>query len=85
MHILIHIQFELASEETEENTIYAADDRAAAKQELEKLKEALADIVEVGSDYPVHVKEEVNKRVAHRVRELDNAFQALEEKAMHQD
>jgi hypothetical protein len=74
----------LASEETEENTIYAADDRAAAKEELEKLKQALADIVE-GSDYPVHVREEVNKRVAHRVRELDHAFKALEEKAMHQD
>jgi hypothetical protein len=75
----------LASEETEENTIYAADDRAAAKEELEKLKQALADIVEPGSDYPAHVREEVNKRVAHRVRELDHAFKALEEKAMHQD
>ncbi|KAE9991659.1 hypothetical protein EG327_011202 [Venturia inaequalis] len=59
-------EFELASEETEENTIYAADDRAAAKEELEKLKEALADIVEEGSDYPAHVREEVSKRVSHR-------------------
>lgn len=75
----------MASEETEENTIYAADDRAAAKEELEKLKEALADIVEEGSDYPAHVREEVSKRVSHRVRELDHAFKALEEKAMHQD
>lgn len=75
----------MASEETDENTIYAADDRAAAKEELEKLKQALADIVEPGSDYPAHVREEVNKRVAHRVRELDHAFKALEERAMHQD
>jgi len=51
---------------------------------LEKLKQALSDIVD-GSEYPTHVREEVKKRVAHRVRELDHAFQALEEKAMNQD
>lgn len=69
-------EFEIATEETEKKTVYAADDRAAAREELDALK-ALYDRALEGSD-----ADEVKLRVGQRIRELDNAVQALEQKAM---
>ena len=69
-------EFEIASEETEKKTVYAADDRAAAQEELAKLKEAYEKAVrEEGG-------EEVRRRVGHRLRELENAVKVMEERAM---
>ena len=69
-------EFDIASEETEKKTVYAADDRAAAQEELAKLKEAYEKAVsEEGG-------EEVRRRVGHRLRELENAVKVMEERAM---
>lgn len=69
-------EFEIAAEETEKKTVYAADDRAAAREELDKLQimyeEALA-----GPD-----GEEIKGRVGQRIRELGNAIQAMERSAV---
>lgn len=56
--------------------MYAADDRAAAREELDNLKEMFDKAVE-GPD-----GEEVRRRVGQRIRELDHAVQALEKSAM---
>jgi hypothetical protein len=69
-------EFEIATEETEKKTVYAADDRAAAREELDNLK-ALYDKALQGSN-----ADEVKSRVGQRIRELDNAVQALEQKAL---
>jgi hypothetical protein len=69
-------EFEIATEETEKKSVYAADDRAAAREELDALK-TLYDKALEGSD-----AEEVKTRVGQRIRELDNAVQALEKKAL---
>lgn len=55
--------------------MYGADDRAAAREELDALK-ALYEKALQGSD-----AEEVKTRVGQRIRELDSAVQALEKKA----
>ncbi|KIN00279.1 hypothetical protein OIDMADRAFT_19453 [Oidiodendron maius Zn] len=69
-------EFEIAAEETEKKSVYGADDRAAAREELDALK-ALYDKALQGSD-----AEEVKTRVGQRIRELDSAVQALEKKAL---
>jgi hypothetical protein len=69
-------EFEIATEETEKKSVYAADDRAAAREELDKLKEMFEKAV-AGSD-----GQEVQKRVGQRIRELDNAVQGLEKAAL---
>lgn len=69
-------EFEIATEETDKKSVYAADDRAAAREELDNLK-ALYDEALQGSD-----AEEVKNRVGGRIRELDNAVQALEKKGL---
>ncbi|KAF2141041.1 uncharacterized protein K452DRAFT_299102 [Aplosporella prunicola CBS 121167] len=75
-------EFEIAAEETESNTVYAADDRAAAREELDKLKAAYEAVVG-GPDK--EVGDEVKRRIGQRIRELDNAVVALEESAMEHD
>jgi len=75
-------EFEIAMEETEKNTTYAPDDRAAAREELEKVKEAYRSVVE-GPDR--EVAEEVKRRVGQRIRELEQGVTAMEELAMNQD
>ncbi|KAK8213992.1 hypothetical protein IWZ01DRAFT_539900 [Phyllosticta capitalensis] len=75
-------EFEIAAEETEGNTVYAADDRAAAREALDKLKEKYESVVK-GTDSSV--ADEVRQRVGQRIRELDNAVVALEESATHGD
>lgn len=69
-------EFEIASEETEKKSVYAADDRAAAREELDNLKEMFEKAVE-GAD-----GEEVKRRIGQRIRELDHAVQALEKSAL---
>ena len=69
-------EFEIATEETEKKSVYAADDRGAAKEELEKLKD-LYDKALDGEN-----AEEVKRRVGQRIRELDNAVEALEKAAL---
>ncbi|GAB7338275.1 hypothetical protein MBLNU457_4596t1 [Dothideomycetes sp. NU457] len=75
-------EFEIAMEETEKNTTYAADDRQAAREELDKVKEAYRSVVE-GPDR--EVAEEVKRRVGQRIRELEQGVVAMEELAMNQD
>jgi hypothetical protein len=77
-------QFQIAAEETEENTIYAADDRTAAREHLDKLQTTYDGIVE-NHNYSQDIRKEVKRRAGQRVRELANAMEALEEKAQNQD
>ena len=75
-------EFEIAAEETEKNTTYAADDRTAAREELDRLLEYYGGIVE-GSDRAV--AEEVKRRVGQRIRELEQAVIGMEESVTHGD
>ncbi|KAF2453911.1 hypothetical protein BDY21DRAFT_366632 [Lineolata rhizophorae] len=75
-------EFEIAAEETEKATVYAADDRAAAREEFDKLNEAYKAVVD-GEDRAMG--EEVKRRIGQRVRELENAVIAMEEMAQNQD
>ena len=75
-------EFEIASEESEKNTTYAPDDRAAAREELDRLLEYYKGVVE-GEDRAV--ADEVKRRVGQRIRELENAVLAMEEAALHGD
>lgn len=75
-------EFEIAMEETEKQTVYAQDDRDAARQELEKVLEAYKAAVE-GEDR--ELAEEVKRRIGHRVRELEMGVKRMEEMAMEHD
>lgn len=72
-------EFEIAAEETEKKTVYAADDREAAKEAFEELKKAYEDAL---TQSEPEVGKEVQGRVGQRVRELGNALVALEEAAL---
>lgn len=63
-------------------TVYAEDDRKAAREELTKLQEAYKKATE-GPDPAVG--EEIRRRVGQRIRELENAVVAMEEVAQNQD
>ncbi|KAI4269075.1 MAG: hypothetical protein L6R38_007614 [Xanthoria sp. 2 TBL-2021] len=69
-------EFEIASEETEKKSVYAADDRQAAREELDGLKQAFEDAAQGENG------EEVRRRVGNRIRELEQGVVAMEEKAM---
>jgi len=71
-------EFEIATEETEKKSVYAADDRAAAREELDTLKEMFQKAID-GEE-----GEEVKRRVGQRIRELDHAIIALEESALEE-
>lgn len=75
-------EFEIASEESEKNTTYAEDDRAAAREELDRLLEYFQGVVQGGD---AAVGEEVKRRVGGRIRELEAAVLAMEEAATHHD
>ncbi|KAF2877137.1 hypothetical protein BDV95DRAFT_558546 [Massariosphaeria phaeospora] len=75
-------EFEIAAEETAKNTTYAPDDRAAAREELDKL---LAYYEEVLGGGDRAVAEEVKRRVGGRIRELEQGVLAMEESALHGD
>ncbi|KAG9246556.1 hypothetical protein BJ878DRAFT_402444, partial [Calycina marina] len=69
-------EFEIAAEETDKKSIYAADDRTAAREELDRLKLLYEGAVRNGGG------EEVQRRVGHRIRELEQAVEALEKKGL---
>lgn len=69
-------------EETEKVTVYAEEDRKAAREELTKVQEAYKSVVE-GSDQ--QLAEEVKTRIGQRIRELEQGVAAMEEMAMNQD
>ena len=71
-------EFEIASEETEKKSVYAEEDRKAAREELDRLKEMYEDALQ-GED-----GEEVQRRIGQRIRELDMAVQALERSALEE-
>ncbi|KAF2201516.1 hypothetical protein GQ43DRAFT_440545 [Delitschia confertaspora ATCC 74209] len=75
-------EFEIAAEETEKNTTYAPDDRAAAREEVDKLLQFYNRVMEGGDRA---VAEEVKRRVGQRVRELEQAMGGLEEAAQNHD
>lgn len=75
-------EFEIAMEETEKATVYAEEDRKAAREELTRVQEAYRAVVE-GQDS--QVAEEVRRRVGQRIRELEQGVAAMEEMAMNQD
>ena len=69
----------MAAEETEKKTVYASEDRDAAREALKLLKDAYEKSLKLSSP---QVAEEIRGRVSQRIRELDNANTALEESAM---
>lgn len=75
-------EFEIAMEETEKGTVYAQDDRDAAREEFEKVLQAYKSAVE-GEDR--ELAEEVRRRIGHRVRELEMGVQRMEEMAIEHD
>jgi len=72
-------EFEIAVEETEKKTVYAADDREAAQQALQMLKDGFEKAVKESDP---EVGKEVQSRVGQRIRELENAVKVMEEMAM---
>ena len=75
-------EFDIAIEETEKQTVYAEDDRQAARGELDKLSAAYKAAIE-GPDQDV--ADQIKQRVGQRIRELDNAVKNMEELARDQD
>lgn len=69
-------------EETEKVSVYAEEDRKAAREELTKVQEAYRAVVE-GQD--AALAEEVKGRIGQRIRELEQAVAAMEELAQNQD
>lgn len=74
-------EFEIAAEETEKKTVYAQDDRDAAREALTTLKEAFE---RAQKESDPQVAEDVTRRVGPRIRELENAVTAMEESAMEE-
>ena len=74
-------KFEIAHEETTQKTIYAASDRAAAREQLENFKTAFERAVRNSAP---DVGAEVQRRVGSRLRELETAVQGMEEKAVEE-
>jgi hypothetical protein len=74
-------EFEIASEESEKNSTYAPDDRAAAREELDRLIDYYNGVLE-GEKV---VADEVKRRVGQRIRELVAGVEAMEEAALHGD
>lgn len=75
-------EFEIAMEETEKATVYAEEDRKAAREELGKVQEAYRKVVE-GPD--AQLAEEVRKRIGQRIRELEQGVAAMDKLAMDQE
>lgn len=69
-------EFEIATESTDANAVYAQSDREAARDELEKLKKAWEEI-------QGEVKEELVQRgLGGRIRELEAAVEDLERRGL---
>jgi len=69
-------EFEIASEETDKKSVYAAEDREAARDELNMLKEMYDQALQSDSG------EEIRGRIGQRIRELDNAVQDMEKRGL---
>ncbi|KAF2743650.1 hypothetical protein M011DRAFT_471193 [Sporormia fimetaria CBS 119925] len=76
-------EFEMAVEETEKNTTYAAEDRAAAREALDSLMRFYNNVVVEGKDQGL--AEEVKRRAGQRIRELEQAVMGLEESVSRGD
>jgi len=72
-------EFEIAAEETEKKTVYAADDREAAADAFKMLQEGYEKAVRESSP---EVSKEIQSRVGQRIRELQTAIKNMEELAM---
>jgi hypothetical protein len=75
-------EFEIAMEETEKQTTYAEGDRAAAREELDRVLEAYKSVVEGGDR---ELAEEVKRRIGSRVRELEMGVIRMEEAVIEGD
>lgn len=75
-------EFEIAMEETEKMSVYAEEDRNAAREELTKVQEAYKAVAD-GPD--TQLAEEVKRRIGQRIRELEHGVAAMEEMAQNQD
>jgi predicted RNA-binding protein Jag len=71
-------EFEIATEETEKKSVYAASDREAARDELARLKTRYEEVLQGEHG------EEVRRRIGARLRELENAVEHLN-KADYED
>lgn len=69
-------------EETEKVSVYAEEDRKAAREELTKVQDAYKSVVE-GADE--QLASEVKSRIGQRIRELEAGVVRMEEMAMNQD
>lgn len=74
-------EFEIAVESTESNAVYAQEDRDATRDELEKLKKAWEEAIEGEGELQEELK---GRAFGQRIKELENAVIALEEKAMEE-
>ena len=72
-------EFEIAAEETEKKTVYAADDREAASTALKELQDAYSKAIKESSP---EIGKEIQSRVGQRIRELETALKNLAESAM---
>ncbi|KAF2211455.1 hypothetical protein CERZMDRAFT_26638, partial [Cercospora zeae-maydis SCOH1-5] len=72
----------IAMEETQKASIYAEDDRKAAREELKRVQEAY-NVVLNGTDQ--ELANEVKRRIGQRIRELEQGVAAMEELALNQD
>lgn len=79
-HLTVLAQFEIAMEETEKMSVYAQDDRNAAREEFDKLREMFDKAVD-----NEETGEEVRNRISGRIRELERAVNNMEELAQNQD
>lgn len=75
-------EFEIALEETEKVSVYAEEDRKAARDEFDKMKQAFQAVVEGENSA---LAEEVQRRIGQRVRELEQGIERMEEMAKEQD
>jgi hypothetical protein len=64
--------------------VYAADDRAAAKDEFNKLK-TLYEQYMVGESLSQQAKEDVDRRIGRKLQEIETALRKLEDDAAEKD
>jgi hypothetical protein len=77
-------KLQIATEETKENTVYAADDRAAARDEFDKLKDLYEQYM-VGEGLSQQAKEDVDRRIGRKIKEIEGALRKLEDDAAEKD
>ena len=75
MYAEVKDEFEIAVESTEAHAVYAQSDRDATREELEKLKKAWVDALELDAETVEDLK---RRPISQRIRELENAVEELE-------